>query len=165
MKTITITRYTCFLILSLLSFCKDSDAIKKEEQKKNLITIFAYQKNVNETSTLTCSDANVSNKILEIANKYNEGCVKDSDCWSVDNYNISKYMSWGKSCYICIGRRFSILESKLELFKNDLAVLNANSCQGSQDMSRCLNDGCAQMTCGGEGSVCSETKCKITCGY
>lgn len=163
MKTIIITRYICFLILFLLSFCKDSNTIKKEEQRKNLVTIFAYQKSVSETAPLTCSDANVSSRIVESINKYSQGCNQDSDCMATSDYHIKKYFNWGKSCYICIGQTYAILTSQFETFKNDLATLNANSCQGIQDMSSCGKDGCPSSEASCTVPKCSEKKCKIAC--
>ena len=138
MKKILILQ--CILILSLLSFCKDN---KKEDnkQKTQVVSLLAVQmQNTSNTRLLTCSEANISDRIIEIANKYNQSCNQDSDCVLATDDTIRGYVNWGKSCYICISIAQGILKSSLETFKTDLVGLNSSLCKGTPDMSYCNKD-------------------------
>ncbi len=160
MKKILI--FQCILILLFLSFCRDA---KNEDNKKNMqvVSLLAVQiQNANNTHMLTCSEANISNRIIEITDKYNQGCTQNSDCIVSTDSTIRGYTDWGKSCYVCIPYGQSVLKSKFESFKADLITLNTNSCKGSQNMSYCNKD-CAISNA--DGPSCYQNKCIATVGY
>ncbi len=147
------------LILLMLLFCKDSEQ-KTNKEKTGAISLLTIQMHnqYQKKPVITCSEANISERIMESIDKNSQGCVTDSDCMSVGDANIKVYINWGKNCYICIWRENAILKSKFESFKSDLTKLNSNHCQKNLDLSQC--EICGTVTTSDSYPFCnSQKKC------